>query len=78
MIVLFNLILANLGYAFIVKYLYVVSGIFSGIYVVSLIILIAIKLIKFNRQKNKNNEISSKSNEECCNSKENIDDKNSK
>ena len=78
MIVLFNLILSNLGYAFIVKYLYVLSGIFSGIYVVSLIILIAIKLIKFNRQKNKNNEISSKSNEECCNSKENIDDKNSK
>ncbi len=51
-IVLFNLILSNVGYAFIVKYLYVVSGIFSGVYVICLIVLIIIKLIKIKRQKN--------------------------
>ena len=45
-VVIFNLILSNCGYAFIVKYLYVVSGIVSGIYVILLIIFITIKLIK--------------------------------
>ena len=46
--------LSNLGYNFIVKYLYVVSGIFSSIYILSLIILIFIKLIKLKKQqKNK-------------------------
>lgn len=53
LIVLFNLILSNVGYGFIVKYLYVVSGIISGIYVISLIILISIKLIKLSRIKHK-------------------------
>ncbi len=47
MIVLFNLLLSNVGYGFIVKYLYVVSGLISGIFVVLLIVLMIIKLIKF-------------------------------
>lgn len=59
-IVLFNLILSNVGYSFIVKYLYVVSGIFSGLFVVSLIILISIRLIKYNKQKNKKEELPNK------------------
>ena len=53
-IVLLNLILSNFGYAFIVKYLYVISGAISGIYVVVLIIMIIISLIKLkinNRKK---------------------------
>lgn len=50
MIVIFNLILSNFGYDFIVKYLYVLSGGISGIYVVSLIILIAINLIKYDKK----------------------------
>ncbi len=49
MIVLFNLTLSNLGYAFIVKYLYVVSGIFSGVYVVALIIMMIVRLIKYRK-----------------------------
>ena len=59
-IVLFNLILSNVGYSFIVKYLYVLSGIFSGLFVVSLIILISIRLIKYNKQKNKKEELPNK------------------
>ena len=55
MIVLANFILSNLGYAFIVKYLYVVSGVFSGIYVIALIIMMIIRLIKSNI-KNKTNK----------------------
>lgn len=50
MIVIINLILSNFGYGFIVKYLYVLSGVISGIYVVSLIILIAINLIKYDKK----------------------------
>jgi len=52
-IVLINLILSNLGYEFIVRYLYVVSGIISGIYVVLMIVLIVFKLIKFRFTKSK-------------------------
>jgi len=52
-IVLFNLILSNLGYNFIVKYLYVASGIISAIYVVVLIAMITIKLFN-TKKKNKN------------------------
>ena len=55
MIVLANFILSNLGYAFIVKYLYVVSGVFSGVYVIALIIMMIIRLIKSNI-KNKTNK----------------------
>ena len=54
LIVLINLIISNLGYNFIVKYLYVVSGIISGIYIISLIMMIIIKLIKFKVKKNCN------------------------
>ena len=50
-VVLINLIISNLGYNFIVQYLYVVSGIISGIYVVTLIIMMTIKLIKFKHKK---------------------------
>lgn len=57
-VVLFNFILSKLGYDFIVKYLYVVSGIISAIYVllfliISCVILISNKLNK--KQKNSNN-----------------------
>lgn len=59
-VVLLNLIISNLGYNFIVQYLYVVSGLISGIYVVALIIMIIIKLINFNKTNKKiklNNKI---------------------
>lgn len=46
-IVLLNLIVSNLGYSFIVKYLYVVSGIISGIYLIVLLLIISIKLTKY-------------------------------
>ena len=45
-IVIFNLILSKLGYSFIVKYLYMISGIFSAVYVLIMVILIIINLIK--------------------------------
>ena len=47
LVVLINMIISNLGYDFIVKYLYVLSGIISGIYVVILIFLMLVLLIKF-------------------------------
>lgn len=53
MVVLINLIISNFGYNFIVQYLYVVSGIISGIYVLVLICMMTFKLIKFKIQKNK-------------------------
>ncbi|MFQ6752083.1 MAG: hypothetical protein ACLRFL_00765, partial [Clostridia bacterium] len=43
-VVLVNLIISKLGYSLIVKYLYVVSGIISGVYVLAMIIFIIIKL----------------------------------
>ncbi|MBR6778843.1 MAG: hypothetical protein IKM43_01650 [Clostridia bacterium] len=53
MIVLFNLLLSNVGYAFIVKYLYVVSGIISGVYVIALIMMMIINLLIYkNKTKN--------------------------
>lgn len=55
-VVLINLILSNLGYAFIVKYLYVVSAIISGVYVVVLVVLMIINLIKFKIKKEKSND----------------------
>lgn len=45
-VVILNLILSHLGYAFIVKYMYVVSGIISAVYIIAMIILILLKLIK--------------------------------
>jgi len=48
-IVMFNFILSNCGYAFIVKYLYVISGIISGIYVIILILFMTIKIIKYKK-----------------------------
>ena len=59
-IILSNLIISNLGYAFIVKYLYVVSGIFSVVYVIALIIMIIINLIKY-KNSNKNDKLKIKS-----------------
>ena len=53
-IVIANLCISNLGYAFIVKHLYVFSGIVSGIYVVLFLILIVIKLIKIKNNNFKN------------------------
>lgn len=53
-IVILNLIVSQFGYAFIVKYLYVVSGIISSIYIMLLVLLIFIKLIKL---KNKGKKI---------------------
>lgn len=53
-IILFNMILSNVGYAFIVKYLYLISGIISGLYVISLIIMMTIRLIKYKKIVNKN------------------------
>ncbi len=52
LVVLTNLILSNFGYAFIVKYLYVLSGIISGIYVVLLIVFMTFKLFIY-KLKNK-------------------------
>ena len=52
-IVLFNLIFSNVGYANIVKYFYVVSGVISGIYILILVVLIIVKLIKLNLQNKK-------------------------
>lgn len=46
-IVLFNLILSQVGYAFIVQYLYVASGVISAIFVLALIVMIVINLAKF-------------------------------
>ncbi|MBQ8615356.1 MAG: hypothetical protein IJ415_02200 [Clostridia bacterium] len=54
LVVLTNLIISNLGYDFIVQYLYVVSGIISGIYVISLVVMIIVKLIKLNSEKKNN------------------------
>ena len=54
-VVIINAIISNFGYPFIVKYLYVVSGIISGIYVVVLLIAIFVQLIK-SKIKSKNND----------------------
>lgn len=51
LVVLINLILSTFGYGFIVKYLYVLSGIISGFYVIFLIIMMIIKLIKLSKNK---------------------------
>ena len=55
-VVLIDLILSTFGYSFIVKYLYVLSGIISGVYVIMLVIMITIKLsnLKNNIKKNNN------------------------
>ena len=63
LIVLFNLLLSNVGYGFIVKYLYVVSGIFSGIYVISLVILIVTKIVKLNKERKQKNNLLNKDEE---------------
>ena len=53
-VVLINLMLSTFGYAFIVKYLYVLSGIISGIYVIFLVIMMTIKFIKLKNNNKKN------------------------
>ncbi len=55
-VVVANLILSNIGYGFIVRYLYVVSGIISAVYVLILVVMILIKLIQYKRIKDKNNQ----------------------
>ncbi len=50
-IVIFNMILSNFGYAFIVRYLYLISGICSAIFVIILIIMIAVRLSYVNSNK---------------------------
>lgn len=64
-LVIFNLILSKVGYGFIVKYLYVVSGVISGIYVVSMIIFLVIRLLRRNIELKleKNNNIQKNINE---------------
>ncbi len=52
-VVIVNLIISNCGYNFIVKYLYVISGIISGIYVVVLAVMMIYKLFKI-KKNNKN------------------------
>ncbi len=46
MIVLFNLILSQVGYAIIVQYLYVASGAISAVFVLLLIVMIIINLVR--------------------------------
>ncbi|MCQ2564866.1 MAG: hypothetical protein MJ152_03315 [Clostridia bacterium] len=50
LVVIFVVIISNFGYDFIVKYLYVVSSLISGILVVAMVLLIAIKLLKTRRK----------------------------
>lgn len=59
MVVLTNLIISNLGYDFIVQYLYVISGIISGVYVVALVVMMIVTLIKLKNKKSllKNNKL---------------------
>lgn len=52
-IVLFNLTLSQVGYNFIVQYLYVISGIISAGFVLLLIVMIIINLAKYKCPKNK-------------------------
>lgn len=54
-IVIFNMILSNLGYGFIVEYLYMISGIFSGIFVLVLVVLMLMKLLQL-RKRNSNSD----------------------
>ena len=53
LVVLLNLIVSNFGYEFIVQYLYVISGIISGVYIVVLVFLITYKLIKIKIKREK-------------------------
>lgn len=55
LVILINLIISTFGYGFIVKYLYVLSGIISGFYVILLIIMIIIKSIKLSKNNKKIN-----------------------
>lgn len=57
LVVLINLIISTLGYGFIVKYLYVVSGVISGIYVLILIMLMILKIIKIKSNNKKEQKI---------------------
>ncbi len=51
LVVIANLILSQCGYAVIVKYLYVLSGIISAVYILIMLVLIAIRLIRFKAEK---------------------------
>ena len=53
LVVIFNLMLSCVGYSYIVKYLYVVSGIISGVYVVILVVGMLICLLKYKMSKKK-------------------------
>ena len=61
MIMIFNLVLSNIGYGNIVKYLYVASGIISAIYVIVLVISILIKLINLKTEERRKNKKINKS-----------------
>lgn len=50
-VILLNIIISNLRYNFIVQYLYVISGIISGVYVVALIIMMIFNLVKLKKSK---------------------------
>lgn len=52
-IVLFNLILSQVGYGFIVQYLYVASGVVSAVFVLALVIAIVVQLININKKNKK-------------------------
>lgn len=49
-IAIFNLTLSQVGYAFIVQYLYVASGMISAVFVLALIVMIVVNLAKFNNK----------------------------
>lgn len=67
MVVGVNLLISNCGYAFIVQYLYVLSGAISGVYVVALVIMIIVKLIKLNIKENKKIKYKNKINKKYFN-----------
>lgn len=50
-VIITAMIISNFGYNFIVKYLYVLSGAISGLYVILILILIAVKLIRYKSNK---------------------------
>jgi len=56
MVVLFNLLVSNLGYDYIVKYLYVISGMISGVYVIILVLLMMFKIIQLKKQQKQSNK----------------------
>jgi len=50
------LLVSNLGYDYIVKYLYVISGMISGVYVIILVLLMMFKIIQLKKQQKQSNK----------------------